>query len=143
MVLYRNAVGGGPSVEALLGRSVLVESALAAPDRDGFYRGEIILGEDSLNFSVQLQFADGTLARQFAIDWAARGERVLFRWDGRQQTGVIDPQILRVVTPGLRAATRLVWTTVAAVRADGPGTAPVLFTPIGPLGRDAVRRIGA
>ena len=142
MELYRNKVCGRPSAEALLGRPVLVETSLVSPDRAGFYRGEIVVAEDSRYFSVQLLFADGMVARRFAIGWAARGERVLFSWDGRRETGVIAPQILRLVTPGLQAATRLVWTTVAAVRADGPAGTPVFFTAIGPFGNDDIVRIG-
>lgn len=125
-----------------MGRAVLVERSLVAPDRAGFYRGEAVAAEDSRAGSIQLLFADGSVARQFDIGWVARGERVLFGWDGWRKAGVIAPQLLRVVAPGMHGARLFVWTSIVAVRADGPAGAPVFFTATGPLGGEDIVRIG-
>src|SRR3546814_13471167 len=46
-----------------IGKSILVDSDIATPDRYGFYGGEVKLGEDADNLAIDLVDADGKIGR--------------------------------------------------------------------------------
>lgn len=126
---------------SVLGRLALVKRDIASPDRIGFYRGEVVVAEDSRNFSIDLLFANGNVAKRFEVARAAQGERITFNWGGQLNNRAIDHQLLRVTTPGIRMAAVFVWATIAAVRTDKPTCDPVFCTVIGPFQRDDIVRI--
>src|SRR3546814_6661198 len=84
-----------------IGKSMLVDSDIATPDRYGFYGGEVKLGEDADNLAIDLVDADGTVLKTFALGQKAEGETATFYWDGKDAQGnAIDSQALHVVMRG-------------------------------------------
>lgn len=124
-----------------MGRLALVKRDIASPDRIGFYRGEIAVAERAENICIDLLFANGNIARRFEVTRAARGERIVFNWNGRSNDLPIDHQLLTVTMRGVRAATVFVWATIAAVRFDRPASDPIFCTAIGQFRSNDIMRI--
>src|SRR3546814_3531593 len=81
-----------------IGKSMLVDSDIATPDRYGFYGGEVKLGEDADNLAIDLVDADGNVLKTFDLGQKAEGETATFYWDGKDAQGnAIDSQALQVV----------------------------------------------
>jgi hypothetical protein len=96
---------------------------------------------EARNFSIDLSFADGNVARRFEVPRADRGECVIFSWDGRSNGRSIDHQLLRVTTSGIWSASIFVWTTIVAVRTDKPTSDPIFCTAIGQFRSEDMMRI--
>jgi flagellar basal-body rod modification protein FlgD len=123
-----------------IGRSMLVESNIAAPDSNGQYAGVLTLGADASNVSVQLQDGSGNVVKTLDLGAQSAGE-VNFFWDGKDDAGnAVGSQALQVKVNGATPSGTATWATIAAVQSPSDGTASSLITPLGTFKpADAIR----
>ncbi|MGZ8282060.1 MAG: flagellar hook assembly protein FlgD [Allosphingosinicella sp.] len=129
-----------------IGRSMLVESDIATPLRDGSYAGELELPADADQLSVSLVDENGAVVR--TIDLGARtAGPVGFAWDGRNDAGeLVAGGPLQVVvnaradgaslTPALAT-----WTMIGGIQSPANGGASRLVTGLGLLPAEAAIRL--
>jgi len=141
------AVGGGRLSDASswIGRSMLVQSDVVTPLRDGSYAGELTF--DAAADSVSVAFVDAAGNTVHAMDLGARpAGAAAFSWDGRNAAGeqVATGPLQVVVTA--RAAGPPVspaiasWTGIAGLQSPANGGESRLVTGLGLLKpEDAIR----
>ncbi|RVT43352.1 flagellar hook assembly protein FlgD [Sphingobium algorifonticola] len=125
-----------------IGRSMLVESNLAAPDAAGQYAGEVAITEASTALSVDLVDGSGNVVK--SIDLGAQDAgNVAFYWDGKDDAGNnIGTQTLQVKVRGAANAQVATWASIAAVQSPADGSASKLITPLGTFDPSAAIRLG-
>src|SRR3546814_3270520 len=100
-----------------IGKSMLVDSDIATPDRYGFYGGEVKLGEDADNLAIDLVDADGHVLKTFDLGQQTEGETATFYWDGKDAPGTaIERPALPCVVRGAENSYVCTW---AAIAGDG------------------------
>lgn len=125
-----------------IGKSMLVKSNIAAPDRHGQYAGELMLAADAAAVSVDLVDGNGAVVK--TIDLGARkAGAVPFYWDGRNEAdesiggGALQVKV-RGATPGGIAT----WASIAAVQSPAGGTDTKLITALGNYSPADALRLG-
>lgn len=125
-----------------IGRSMLVESNLAAPDAAGQYAGEVAITEASSALSVDLVDGSGNVVK--SIDLGAQDAgNVAFYWDGKDDAGNnVGTQTLQVKVRGAAKSQVATWASIAAVQSPADGSASKLITPLGTFDPSAAIRLG-
>jgi flagellar basal-body rod modification protein FlgD len=128
-----DSVGGGRLSDAAnwIGKSMLVESNIATPDRTGAYAGELTLGADSNNVSVDLVDGSGKVVKTLDLG-AQKAGAVGFFWDGNDDAGkFIGGDALKVEVRGASPKQVATWASIAAVQSPASGTDARLITALG------------
>ena len=124
-----------------IGKTVLADSNVAAPDADGIYRGEIDLAGRSDKLTIDLVDSTGKVVRSRTAGPIEAG-RVPFSFDSMSEAGT--PEALGNLTvrvSGGSANSIATWLPVGAVGLSPAGTGPVLNTPVGPVDVATVRGV--
>ncbi len=123
-----------------IGKSMLVESNIAAPNAHGEYGGVVALSEASDNVTVDLLDGNGEVVKTIDLGAQDKGS-VNFYWDGKDADGnSIGNQSLRVRVNGAATDGVATWATIAAVQSPADSTQSLLITPIGSFSpSDAIR----
>ncbi|MDF0541003.1 flagellar hook capping FlgD N-terminal domain-containing protein [Sphingobium sp. H39-3-25] len=123
-----------------IGKSMLVESNIAAPNSSGAYAGVVALSEASDAVSVDLVDSSGNVVKTVDLGAQAKGS-ANFYWDGKDADGnVIGNQPLTVKVNGAATDGVATWATVAAVQSPADSSQSLLITPIGSFAAtDAIR----
>lgn len=115
-----------------VGKSMLVSSDIATPDRYGVYGGEVTLTNDAENLTIDLVDSQGNVVKSFDMDQKSAGETASFYWDGTDQAGnSIDAQALQVVVNGTSGASISTWAAIAGVQSPADASSARLITAIG------------
>lgn len=115
-----------------IGKSMLVSSDIATPDRFGVYGGEVKLGQAATDLSIDLVDASGNVVKTIDIGQKAAGATVPFYWDGTDDAGnMIDSQALQVVVKGSTASSISTWAAIAGVQSPADASSARLITAIG------------
>ena len=129
-----------------IGRSMLVESDIATPLRDGAYAGEIQLPSDADQVSVS--FIDGNGSVVHSQDLGAQKAGALaFSWDGKDANGTVKANgPLRMIVQASSAgeavkASTSAWTGIAGIQSPANGGATKLVTGLGLLSPEEAIRL--
>jgi len=129
-----------------IGRSMLVESDIATPLRDGAYAGEIALPADAEQVTVSFVDQNGAVVHAEELGPRAAGATT-FAWNGKDAAGNIKasgPLRLIVNAQGAGAAapaTTATWTGIAGIQSPANGGATQLVTGLGLLAPDQAIRL--
>ena len=125
-----------------IGKSMLVESNIATPDRTGAYAGELALGTGASNVSIDLVDAKGAVVKTLEMGPQATGS-VPFFWDGRDEAGaLVGGEALQVKVRGTTPAGVATWASIAAVQSPASGTDAKLITALGNFSPSDALRLG-
>lgn len=114
-----------------IGKSMLVESNIAAPDVAGSYAGQISLPADANGVSVSLVDGDGKVVKTIDLGARKTGD-VSFYWDGKDDSGkAVGSSALQVKVTGATPSKVATWATVAAVQSPADGSSAKLITALG------------
>ena len=114
-----------------IGRSMLVQSNIAAPDATGMYAGQITLPAATSAASVDLVDSSGNVVKTIDLG-AQNGGDVTFYWDGKDDTGAtVSSSALQVKVNGATPSRVATWATIAAVQSPADGSSTKLITALG------------
>jgi flagellar basal-body rod modification protein FlgD len=114
-----------------IGRSMLVQSNIAAPDASGLYAGQITLPAAVDGASVDLVDASGNVVKSIDLGSQQAGD-VSFYWDGKDETGTtVSTAALQVKVNGATPSKVATWATIAAVQSPADGSSSKLITALG------------
>jgi flagellar basal-body rod modification protein FlgD len=129
-----------------IGRSMLVESDIATPLRDGTYTGEIDLPKDADQVSVSFIDEKGAVVHSATLG-AQKAGAIGFSWDGKDANGAVKasgPLRIMVNASGageaISAATST-WTGIAGIQSPANGGVTKLVTGLGLLSPEAAIRL--
>ena len=129
-----------------IGRSMLVESDIATPLRDGAYAGEINLPADAEQVSVSFVDQKGAVVHSTTLG-AQKAGAINFTWDGKDANGAVKASgplriIVNASTAGEAIApTTSTWTGIAGIQSPANGGATKLVTGLGLLSPEAAIRL--
>ena len=129
-----------------IGRSMLVESDIATPLRDGAYAGEITLPADADQVSVSFVDENGALVHSQTFEGQKAGA-IGFSWNGKDANGAVKASgPLRLIVNASKAgeaiaATTSTWTGIAGIQSPANGGATKLVTGLGLLSPEAAIRL--
>ncbi len=143
-----SSLGGGRINDAAswIGRTVLAESDVAAPLKDGSYAGELVLPEDADQLSVAYVNADGAILHEDVLGPQTAGT-LPFAWDGKNAEGetVATGPVKIVVTAKAGTETletpTATWTVVGGIQSPANGGSTKLLTGLGAISPDAALRL--
>lgn len=114
-----------------IGKSMLVESNIVAPDVAGQYIGQVSLSGAADNVSVDLVDGSGNVVKSIDLGAQPAGD-VNFYWDGKDDTGnTVSTDSLQIKVNGATPSRIASWATIAAVQSPADGSASKLITPLG------------
>lgn len=114
-----------------IGRSMLVQSNIAAPDASGLYAGQITLPAAIDSGSIDLVDASGAVVKSIDLGAQPAGD-LSFYWDGRDDAGeTVATSALQVKVNGATPSRVATWATVAAVQSPADGSSSKLITALG------------
>ncbi|OHD05853.1 MAG: flagellar hook capping protein [Sphingomonadales bacterium GWF1_63_6] len=114
-----------------IGKSMLVQSNIAAPDASGLYAGQITLPEATDGASVDLIDGSGNVVKTIALGTQPAGD-VTFYWDGKNDAGdTVATSALQVKVNGATPSKVATWATIAAVQSPADGSSSKLITALG------------
>ncbi len=114
-----------------IGKSMLVQSNIAAPDANGLYAGQITLPAAVDGASVDLVDGNGNVVKSIDLGARPAGD-VSFYWDGKDDTGAtVSNAALQVKVRGATPSKVATWATIAAVQSPADGSASKLITALG------------
>jgi flagellar basal-body rod modification protein FlgD len=129
-----------------IGRSMLVDSEIATPLRDGAYAGEIALPKDADQVTVSYVDDKGAVVHSEALG-ARKAGALSFAWDGKDADGKVKAAgPLRIIVnasgggEAIQAGTAT-WTGIAGVQSPANGGATRLVTGLGLLSPEAAIRL--
>lgn len=128
-----------------IGRSMLVQSDIATPLRDGSYSGAVSLPNGADNVTINFVDANGQVVHsQSATDQVAG--TMPFAWDGKDDdgnvvaTGPLSIQVVARVNGQNTSPATATWTSIAGIQSPANGGATQLVTGLGILSpEDAIR----
>lgn len=129
-----------------IGHSMLVESDIATPLRDGTYAGEFALEGPADQVTVSFQDATGAVVHSETLG-AQQAGNVAFAWDGKNEAGdYVAGQPLRMVVTATRSgqtsnAATATWTSIGGIQSPSNGTDSKLVTGLGLLDPGAAIRL--
>jgi len=143
------ALGAGRLSDASswIGRSMLVDSEVATPLRDGAYAGEIALPADADQVSVSFLDANGATVHSMELG-AKQAGAAAFAWNGKNEAGqpaATGPlQVVVTARNGTRnLAPRIAtWTAIAGLQSPANGGEARLVTGLGLLKPSDAIRLG-
>lgn len=128
-----------------IGRSMLVESDIATPLRDGAYAGEVVLAGKAEQVTVSFLNEKGAVLHSMDLGAREAGASS-FSWDGKGADGNVKASgPLRMVVNASGngqavAAATTTWTGIAGIQSPANGGATKLVTGLGLLSpEDAIR----
>jgi flagellar basal-body rod modification protein FlgD len=114
-----------------IGRSMLVQSNIAAPDAAGQYMGQISLDDAVSGATVDLVDGSGAVVKSFELGDDAQGD-INFFWDGKNEAGeTVASSALQVKVNGASPSRVATWATIAAVQSPADGSTAKLITALG------------
>ncbi len=114
-----------------IGKSMLVQSNIAAPDATGMYAGQITLPAAVEGASVDLVDASGNIVKSIDLGSQQAGD-VTFYWDGKNDAGdTVATSALQVKVNGATPSKVATWATIAAVQSPADGSSSKLITALG------------
>jgi flagellar basal-body rod modification protein FlgD len=114
-----------------IGRAMLVQSNIAAPDAAGQYMGQVTFPSDVTAASVDLVDGNGNIVKTIDLGAQSKGD-VNFYWDGKDETGAtVATDSLQVKVNGGTPSRVATWATIAAVQSPADGSSSKLITAIG------------
>lgn len=114
-----------------IGRSMLVQSNIAAPDASGLYAGQITLPAAIEGGSIDLVDASGAVVKSIELGAQPAGD-LSFYWDGKDDAGeTVATSALQVKVNGATPSRVATWATVAAVQSPADGSSSKLITALG------------
>ena len=142
------SLGGGRLSDAAswIGHSMLVESDVATPLRDGSYAGEFSLEEDADQVVVNLVGEDGSVVHSETLGAQQAGD-MSFAWDGKNAAGeAVAGGPLRLVvtaTSGGKSSNpaTATWTSIGGIQSPAAGGESRLVTGLGLLEPSAAIRL--
>ena len=129
-----------------IGRSMLVESNIATPGRDGAYAGEIALPENASQVSIALVDEKGAVVHAQELGPQKAGA-LGFAWDGKgpdgapKATGPLRLIVRATGAQGPITAATATWTGIAGIQSPANGGTPKLVTGLGLLDPQAAIRL--
>jgi flagellar basal-body rod modification protein FlgD len=139
-----DSVSGGRLSDAAgwIGKSMLVESNIATPDRTGAYAGEFTLPSDSTGVSVDLVDGSGNVVKTLDLG-ARKAGAASFFWDGTNEAGeFVGGEPLKVQVRGAAPTQVATWASIAAVQSPAGGSSAKLITALGNFSPDDALRLG-
>jgi flagellar basal-body rod modification protein FlgD len=142
------ALGGSRLSDAAswIGHSMLVETDIATPLRDGSYAGEFALTDPADQVTVSLTDANGAVVHTQTLGAQAAGA-VSFHWDGRNEAGetIANGPLRLVVTATRNGQTSnpatATWTAIGGIQSPSSGGESRLVTGLGLLAPAAAIRL--
>jgi flagellar basal-body rod modification protein FlgD len=114
-----------------IGKSMLVQSNIAAPDASGTYAGQITLPSATDGATIQLVDGSGNVVKSIDTGAQAAGD-VTFYWDGKNEAGeTVSTDALQVKVSGASTSKIATWATIAAVQSPADGSSSKLITALG------------
>jgi flagellar basal-body rod modification protein FlgD len=129
-----------------IGRSMLVESDVATPLRDGSYAGEVELASAADEVTVSLVDQNGSVVRNIDLGSQPAGP-IHFAWDGLDDSGEAAAGGPLQVVVNARTAGQPVeagiatWTSIGGIQSPANGGVPRLVTGLGLLSPEAALRL--
>jgi flagellar basal-body rod modification protein FlgD len=126
-----------------IGKSMLVKSDIATPDRTGSYAGEINVAADAEAVSIDLVDMAGHTVKTIDLGAQKAGATAAFFWDGTNDAGeMVGGTPLQVKVRGGRSTQTSTWASIAAVQSPASGTDAKLITPLGNFTPSDALRLG-
>lgn len=114
-----------------IGKSMLVQSNIAAPDTAGQYMGQINFADATSGASVDLVDGNGNVVKTIDLGDQAAGD-VNFYWDGKDDAGnTVATDALKIKVNGATPSRVASWATIAAVQSPADGSSSKLITALG------------
>lgn len=114
-----------------IGKSMLVQSNIVAPDAGGQYIGQVSFSGATSGASVDLLDGSGNVVKTIELGDQAAGD-INFYWDGKNDAGeTVATDALRIRVNGAAPSRVASWATIAAVQSPADGSASKLITPLG------------
>ena len=143
-----SSLGGSRLSDAAswIGHSMLVESEIATPLRDGTYAGEFSLPEGADSVTVSFQDANGAVVHTQTMGAQAAGN-VAVAWDGKNEAGdYVAGGPLRMIVTATKAgqtsnAATATWTSIGGIQSPATGGESRLVTGLGLLEPSAAIRL--
>ena len=143
-----SSLGGSRLSDAAswIGHSMLVESDIATPLRDGTYAGEFSLPEGADSVTISFQDANGAVVHSETLGAQSAGD-VSFTWDGKDASGAtVANGPVRLVVTATHAgqstnAPTATWTSIGGIQSPASGGTTQLVTGLGLLDPSAALRI--
>jgi flagellar basal-body rod modification protein FlgD len=129
-----------------IGHSMLVESDIATPLRDGTYAGELALEGPADQVTVSFQDASGAVVHSQTLG-AQQAGNLSFTWDGKNEAGeYVAGQPLRIVVTASKDGqtsnpATATWTSIGGIQSPSNGTESKLVTGLGLLDPSAAIRL--
>jgi flagellar basal-body rod modification protein FlgD len=126
-----------------IGKSMLVSSDIATPDRSGAYAGQITLSQDAQDVAVDLVDSSGATVKTIDLG-AQKAGNAGFLWDGTDGNGnaVGNGGPLEVRVRGGQTSAIDTWATIAAVQSPASGADAQLITALGNFKPSDALRLG-
>lgn len=143
-----SSLGGSRLSDAAswIGHSMLVESDVATPLRDGTYAGEFSLPEGADSVTVSFQDANGAVVHTQTLGTQQAGN-VAVTWDGKNEAGdyVAGGPLRMIVTATKNGQTSnaatATWTSIGGIQSPAAGGESRLVTGLGLLEPSAAIRL--
>lgn len=114
-----------------IGKSMLVQSNIAAPDAAGQYMGQVSFADATSGASVDLVDGSGNVVKTIQLGDQPKGD-VHFSWDGKDDAGnTIATDALKIKVNGATPSRVASWATIAAVQSPADGSSSKLITALG------------
>ncbi|WP_176591948.1 flagellar hook assembly protein FlgD [Sphingobium sp. EM0848] len=114
-----------------IGKSMLVQSNIAAPDAAGQYMGQISFADATSGASVDLVDGNGKVVKTIDLGNQPAGD-VNFYWDGKDDAGnTVATDALQIKVNNGTPSRVASWATIAAVQSPADGSSSKLITALG------------
>ncbi|AJR22823.1 MULTISPECIES: flagellar hook assembly protein FlgD [Sphingobium] len=114
-----------------IGKSMLVQSNIAAPDAAGQYMGQVSFADATSGASVDLIDGNGNVVKTIELGDQPKGD-INFYWDGKDEAGnTIATDALKIKVNGASPSRVASWATIAAVQSPADGSSSKLITALG------------
>ncbi|KFG89139.1 Flagellar hook capping protein [Sphingobium herbicidovorans NBRC 16415] len=114
-----------------IGKSMLVQSNIVAPDAAGQYIGQVSFADATSGATVDLMDGNGNVLKTIELGNQDAGD-VNFYWDGKNDLGEqVATDALKIRVNGASPTRVASWATIAAVQSPADGSASKLITALG------------
>lgn len=114
-----------------IGKSMLVQSNITAPDAAGQYMGQVSFADATSGASVDLLDGNGNVLKTIELGDRPAGD-TNFYWDGKDDAGnTIATGALKIKVNGATPSRVASWATIAAVQSPADGSSSKLITALG------------
>ncbi|KKW93495.1 flagellar hook assembly protein FlgD [Sphingobium chungbukense] len=114
-----------------IGKSMLIQSNIAAPDAAGQYMGQVSFADATSGASVDLVDGNGNVVKTIKLGDQPKGD-INFFWDGKDEAGnTVATDALKIKVNGANPSRVASWATIAAVQSPADGSASKLITALG------------